>query len=101
VFELLELHDAIVSNVAMQDTGKAVVFFGHVSVYEHRSDNLFDVVSYQAELIGDRATNLRCPALGTGTNTVALVKIDGCELCSREETPAVTAATTSAPVTTR
>lgn len=93
MFELLELHDAIVSHVAMRDTGEAVVAFGHVAVYERQGDELFDVVSYQAELIGERAANLRCPALGSDANSVAQVRIDGSELGSREETRLVTDST--------
>jgi hypothetical protein len=84
-FELVDLHDAIVKELIYRANHELVLRFGSVSVYEPSGPERYDLVSYDADLIGFDARELRCGPFGE-LDQVSTVRLDTLEIGARGET---------------
>jgi hypothetical protein len=84
-FELVDLHDAVVKEPIYRASHELVLRFGSVSVYESTGPERYDLVSYDADLIGFDPRELRCGPFGE-LDQVSTVRLDTLELGERGET---------------
>ena len=83
--ELLELHDARLGEVCMMGDRNVVLRFAHVVAYERISEEVYDVVSYQAEISCEEVTDLHCYGAIEDQNKLSQWMIDDVEASSADE----------------
>lgn len=84
--ELLQLHDARLEEAVLRLGGSALLRFAHVTVYERKAPELYDVVSYGAEAVCTGVTDMHCVGAFDDWSKISSLLIDGTELSSAEET---------------
>lgn len=84
--ELLQLHDARLAEAVLTIGGTALLRFAHVTVYERKAAEVYDVVSYSAEAVCTGVTDMHCIGSLDDRNKVSGLLVDGTELSSAEET---------------
>jgi len=76
VIELVEFHDGEVERLVLEQGGLVVVHFSHLSIYETRAVDLYDIVSYEAELRATDAIELVLRGAISRGNKVAFLRVN-------------------------
>ena len=73
---LIEFHDSEIERVVMEPEGRMVIHFSHMNVYEERERDLYDVVSYEAELTATEVLEVSCRGLIDRGNKLAFIRVN-------------------------
>jgi hypothetical protein len=80
--ELVEFHDARLRELVLLEAGSLFLRFAHLVVYERRVTDLYDVVSYRAELIVRGVSELRCLGAINEKDRLSIARVDDEEVLS-------------------